>query len=69
VLVVHSPPHGYVDQAFGRHLGSRAILDAILTKRPPLAVCGHIHQCWGREATVGDTRVVNLGPEGRFFEL
>lgn len=69
VLIVHSPPFGYVDEAFGRHLGSRSILDTIHTKRPRLVVCGHIHQCWGREAEIGATRVVNLGPEGHFFGL
>lgn len=69
VLVVHSPPKGYVDEAFGRHLGSRAILQAIESKHPRLALCGHIHQCGGQEATIGSTRVVNLGPEGRLFEV
>ncbi len=69
VLIVHSPPKGYVDKALGRHLGSEAILDAIKSKRPTLVVCGHIHQCQGQEATIGSTKVVNVGPEGRFFEL
>lgn len=69
VLVVHSPPKGYVDEAHGRHMGSDAILTAIETKRPRLAVCGHVHESWGQEATIGQTPVVNLGPEGRFFEL
>lgn len=69
VLVVHSPPKGYVDEAHGRHLGSRAILAAIERKRPVLAVCGHIHQCWGREAGIGTTPVVNVGPDGRFIEI
>ena len=69
VLVVHSPPKGYVDEVHGRHLGSRAILEAIERKRPALVVCGHIHQCWGREAVIGTTPVVNVGPEGRFFEI
>ena len=69
VLVVHSPPKGYVDEAHGQHLGSEAILATIETKRPALAVCGHIHQAWGQEATIGSTPVVNLGPEGRFFDL
>lgn len=69
VLVVHSPPKGYVDEAHGRHMGSEAILAAIETKRPALVVCGHIHESWGREATIGSTPVVNLGPEGRFFEV
>lgn len=69
VLVVHSPPKGYLDQAHGRHLGSRAILEAIERKRPALVVCGHIHQCWGSEAAIGTTPVVNVGPDGRFFEV
>lgn len=69
VLVSHSPPKGYVDEARGRHLGSEAVLRTIQDKRPQLTVCGHIHESWGTEATVAGTLVVNLGPEGRFFEL
>jgi Icc-related predicted phosphoesterase len=69
VLVSHSPPKGYVDSAHGKHLGSEAVLRAIESKRPRLTVCGHIHQAWGQEATVAGTSVVNLGPEGRFFDV
>jgi uncharacterized protein len=66
VLVVHSPPKGYVDG--GGELGSEAILWAIETAQPELAVCGHVHEAWGQEATVGSTRVVNLGPDGALLE-
>jgi Icc-related predicted phosphoesterase len=69
VLVVHSPPKGHVDEVYGRHLGSESILAAIERSRPVLAVCGHIHQCWGGEAAIGTTPVFNLGPEGRFFDV
>ena len=69
MLVSHSPPKGYVDTAHGRHLGSEAVLQAVERKQPRLTMCGHIHKAWGREATIAGTRVVNLGPEGRFFEL
>jgi Icc-related predicted phosphoesterase len=70
VLIVHSPPRGHVDRSgAGEHLGSTAILEAIEEKRPPLAVCGHIHESWGAEAEVGPTRVVNLGPSGVWFDL
>ena len=65
VLALHSPPKGHVDAG----LGSEAILHAIEEKRPPLAVCGHIHQCWGQESHVGPTRVVNLGPDGTLLEV
>ena len=69
VLVAHSPPLGHVDFAGGRHLGSRAILEAIERARPRLVVCGHIHGCWTEESSVGDTRIVNAGPGGVWVEL
>jgi uncharacterized protein len=69
VLVVHSPPRGCVDQVFGRHLGSRAVRAAIEEKRPQLVLCGHIHQAWRQEGVVGESRVVNVGPEGMYFDL
>lgn len=69
VLVVHSPPKGHVDASGGSHLGSEAVLRSIEEKRPVLALCGHIHESWGREAEIGPTRVINLGPEGLLVDL
>lgn len=70
VLVVHSPPKGHCDEAGnGMSLGSTAILRAIEEKRPTLAVCGHIHESWGRTSQLGPTEIVNLGPGGRYFDL
>jgi uncharacterized protein len=70
LLVVHSPPKGHCDtSSSGDHLGSEAILEAIETKRPPLAVCGHIHEAWGAEEEVGETKVINLGPSGRLIDV
>jgi Icc-related predicted phosphoesterase len=69
VLVTHSPPHGHLDEAGGRHLGSKAILDAIRRVRPRLVVCGHIHGHWTEESWEGDTRIVNAGPRGIWIDL
>jgi len=70
VLVVHSPPKGHCDEAGnGMSLGSAAILKAIESRQPPLAVCGHIHESWGRTSSVGPTEIVNLGPTGTWFTL
>jgi Icc-related predicted phosphoesterase len=70
VLAVHSPPRGHVDvSSRGEHLGSVAVLDAIVTKRPRLALCGHIHEAWGQRSAIGPTEVVNLGPKGGVFEV
>jgi Icc-related predicted phosphoesterase len=70
LLILHSPPYGHCDvSGSGDHLGSRAILEAIEAKQPKVAVCGHIHESWGRESEIGETRVINLGPKGTFIDL
>jgi Icc-related predicted phosphoesterase len=69
VLVVHSPPLGHVDQSRGRRLGSAAVRDAIERRSPRLALCGHIHEAWGGESAIGETRILNLGPEGVLIEV
>ena len=70
VLVVHSPPKDHCDSSSqGLHLGSTAILTAIEDKRPPLAVCGHIHESWGERSAVGPAQIANLGPRGTGFEV
>lgn len=69
VLVLHSPPLGHADVSSGRHLGSAAIRDAIARRTSPLAVCGHIHESWGAESSIGETKVLNLGPDGMFLDL
>jgi uncharacterized protein len=69
VLAVHSPPRGHVDRSRdGKHLGSGAVLEAIEARRPRLALCGHIHEQWGRESEIGPSRVINLGPVGMVLE-
>jgi Icc-related predicted phosphoesterase len=67
VLVVHSPPKGYVDGSRG--LGSEAVLRAIEDKQPRLVVCGHVHEAAGEEATIGASRVLNVGPSGAVLEV
>jgi Icc-related predicted phosphoesterase len=69
VLVTHSPPHGHVDLAGGNHLGSKAVLEAVVRTSPELVVCGHIHGCWEQESRVEASRIVNAGPRGLLIDL
>jgi Icc-related predicted phosphoesterase len=69
-LVLHSPPRGHCDAAAdGTEFGSPALLRGIEAKRPRLVVCGHIHESWGCESTIGATPVRNLGPTGTWIEI
>jgi Icc-related predicted phosphoesterase len=70
VLVLHSPPKGHCDAAGdGMNFGSPALRDAIVAKRPRLAVFGHIHEAWGCESELGGTPLRNLGPKGTWLEV
>jgi Icc-related predicted phosphoesterase len=70
VIVSHSPPHGAVDESSaGQSLGSVALREAIERLNPALVVCGHIHDCSGQSANIGNTPVVNAGPHGMVWEL
>lgn len=70
VLVVHSPPMGVADTTSGgASVGSTAIRAAIERVQPRLAVCGHIHDSWGRTGLIGTTHVHNLGPAATWFDL
>jgi Icc-related predicted phosphoesterase len=70
VLVAHSPPQGILDRSSrGESLGSVAIRRAIEQRRLQLVVCGHIHFSAGQQATLGQTTVINAGPDGMVWEL
>ncbi|MEM9588209.1 MAG: metallophosphoesterase [Planctomycetota bacterium] len=70
ILVVHSPPLDTVDfDSNGRVRGSQSVRDAVVRCTPQLVVCGHIHSDWGKEVTLGESRVLNAGPAGRLMEL
>ena len=70
ILITHSPPKGVADvTSGGQSVGSTAIRAAIDRIQPQLALCGHIHDSWGQEGTIGATRVVNLGPMPNWFEV
>ena len=70
VLISHTPPLGHCDvQRDGAHEGSAAVARALERAAPTLCLCGHIHASWGATSRLGRTRIVNLGPAPRLFEI
>jgi Icc-related predicted phosphoesterase len=63
ILVSHCPPRGVkLDRtSVGIHAGSRSVRRFIESRKPILAVSGHIHEAQGIDS-LGDTTVVNPGP-------
>ena len=70
VIISHSPPKGIADRtSTGLSVGSTAVHAAAERVQPKLLLCGHIHDCWGEEGEIGQTRVKNLGPTVNWFEI
>ena len=70
VLISHSPPRGILDlSSDGRNLGSQAVRETIDDKGPKLVVCGHIHGSAGLTERIGETTVINAGPQGIIWEV
>ena len=71
VLVCHCPPANTdLDEAKpGSHFGSPAVRKFIEQAQPERFFCGHIHEAWGRQTTIGSTLGVNLGKKGFLLEL
>lgn len=70
ILITHSPPKGVADMtSAGISVGSTAIRAAVERVQPQLALCGHVHDCWGRSGSIGKTSVHNLGPTPNWFEV
>ncbi len=63
VLLTHVPPHHTsLDRTrSGQHIGSTAVREFIVRRRPALAVCGHVHESPGTTQLEG-CHVVNCGP-------
>ncbi len=70
ILITHVPPFGTkVDNlgfTYGGSIGLRKIIEEY---KPNLVLCGHIHETFGKKDKIGDTLIINVGREGKIFEL
>jgi len=49
--------------------GSVSIRKAIQKFKPEILLHGHIHEAAGIEEKIGNTRVINVGCEGKIIEI
>ena len=61
ILLVHGPPHGYLDATRDReHLGSKDLLERVLgLPQLKLLCCGHIHEGYGQGTLPNGSAIVN----------
>ncbi len=70
VLLTHGPPYKTnTDDIMGEHCGNKSYREFILKAKPDLAVCGHLHENFGKTDFIGKTFVINPGPLGVIVEI
>lgn len=68
VLVVHSPPFGHLDNAYGRHVGDAYIDIALQRAKPKVMFCGHIHEQHGQSELL-KVPIYNVSRVDDFYEV
>ena len=68
IMVTHMHPSQSKSE-FSAIPGSKAITNAIKKFKPNILLHGHIHEGAGIEEKIGNTRVINVGREGKIIEI
>ena len=77
ILLCHQPPYRILDKMmnkkgpkhwYGKHAGSKVILDYVKKMQPRYVFCGHIHEAKGKKK-IGKTEVYNVGCCGDYVSL
>ncbi len=70
IMVTHVHPTGTKMEKFTSFFkGSSGIRKAIETFKPDIMLCSHVHEAEGIEEMIGNTKVINVGKEGKIIEL
>ncbi|MEK6941147.1 MAG: metallophosphoesterase [Nanoarchaeota archaeon] len=71
IMITHAPPHGTNVDKIPRygHVGNKSINYAIKELKPLLLLCGHIHETFSRTDKLGDTIIINPGPNGKIIDI
>lgn len=70
IMVTHVHPSNTKMEKFTSFFkGSTGIRKALETFQPDILLCSHVHEAEGIEEKVGNTRVINVGKEGKIIDV
>ncbi|MFA6023323.1 MAG: metallophosphoesterase [Candidatus Pacearchaeota archaeon] len=70
ILVTHVHPSNTLIEKFTQFFpGSSGVEKAIKRFKPDIALCSHVHEAWGIEEKIGNTKLFNVGREGKIIEV
>ena len=77
VMITHTPPSGTKMEKFSKKflgnenlvVASQGVEKAIKEFKPDILLCSHLHEAEGIEEKIGNTRVINVGKEGKVIDI
>jgi len=70
IMVTHEhPSNSLIEKFLGRGSGNKSIEKAIESFKPDIALCSHVHEAWGIEENMNNTKLINVGREGKIIEV
>lgn len=79
ILLIHDAPYGVSDVCLQndlewisntKHIGSKALRDAVLDKKPKYCIHGHLHSANHDEEILGETKVYNVSiKDERYYHV
>jgi hypothetical protein len=70
ILVTHQPPYKTkTDLIYGEYAGSKSIRKFIEKYQPTLCITGHLHENFGKRDKIGQTLIINPGPDGEIIDV
>ncbi|MBU4501797.1 MAG: metallophosphoesterase family protein [Nanoarchaeota archaeon] len=70
IMVTHVHPDGSLMGKLSNLIpGSKGVKKAIDKLKPDILLCSHVHEAEGVEEKIGNTKVINVGREGKIIQL
>lgn len=70
IMVTHVHPSKTMMEKFSNFIpGSDGVKKAIDEFKPNIVLCSHVHEAEGIEEVVGQTKIINVGKQGKIIEL
>lgn len=70
IMMTHVHPSKTKMEKFSNFVkGSDGVRKAVEEFKPDILVCSHVHEAQGIEEKIGNTRVINVGKEGKIINI
>ena len=70
IMVTHvHPKYSKMAKLSVENFGSIGVSKAIKELKPDIVLCSHLHEASGIEEKIGNTRVINVGVEGKIIDV